>query len=301
MRCCSKHCNGRYRLWSLHYAELVRIHAAFKKLRTSELFAFILQESVILDTMDLLSVPFFILGAIIASFMAVIAERLYTGESWVKGRSRCNSCSRELSVLDLVPVLSWIVSQGRCRTCKAKVPVLYTISEATLGTLFLLAYVQIGFAPALIPFLLMLATLTFIVLYDLRHTIVPPMSSFLLIVFALLYALLASSSLQALGLTLMLAGVVSFGFFLLYALSRGRAMGLGDAPVAFALALVAGSASAIAGLLFSFWIGAVVGIFILVRTPKGHRMGIEVPFVPFLAAGYLLAYFTQWNPLLLTF
>jgi len=26
-------------------------------------------------------------------------------------------------------------------------------------------------------------------------------------------------------------------------------------------------------------------------------MGIEVPFVPFLAAGYLLAFFTQWNPL----
>jgi prepilin signal peptidase PulO-like enzyme (type II secretory pathway) len=26
-------------------------------------------------------------------------------------------------------------------------------------------------------------------------------------------------------------------------------------------------------------------------------MGIEVPFVPFLALGYLLAFFTQWNPL----
>ena len=25
-------------------------------------------------------------------------------------------------------------------------------------------------------------------------------------------------------------------------------------------------------------------------------MGVEVPFAPFLAAGFLLAYFTQWNP-----
>ena len=29
----------------------------------------------------------------------------------------------------------------------------------------------------------------------------------------------------------------------------------------------------------------------------GPRMGVEVPFVPFLALGFLLAYFIQWNPL----
>jgi prepilin signal peptidase PulO-like enzyme (type II secretory pathway) len=74
-------------------------------------------------------------------------------------------------------------------------------------------------------------------------------------------------------------------------------MGLGDAPVALALSLVAGT-NAFSGLLFSFWIGAVIGIGILALYPRGHRMGIEVPFVPFLAAGYLLAFFTQWNPLL---
>jgi prepilin signal peptidase PulO-like enzyme (type II secretory pathway) len=78
-------------------------------------------------------------------------------------------------------------------------------------------------------------------------------------------------------------------------------MGLGDAPVALALALLAGPGLALAGLLFSFWIGALVGIAILVSRPKGHRMGIEVPFVPFLAAGYLLAFFTRWNPLTITF
>lgn len=256
---------------------------------------------VILDAMDIIAVPLFILGAILASFMAVIAERLYTGQSWIQGRSMCNSCSRELTVLDLVPVVSWMVSRGRCRTCKAKVPISYTISEAVLGTLFVLAYATIGLTLALVPFLLALATLTFIVLYDLRHTIVPPTSSLLLILCAVSYALLSSGAAQPLGATLMVAGVIGLGFFLLYALSGGRAMGLGDAPVAFALATLVGSTLAIPGLLFSFWIGAVVGIMILVRAPKGHRIGIEVPFVPFLVAGYLLAFVTQWNPLLLTF
>lgn len=248
----------------------------------------------------LLLTAFFFLGAIIASFMAVVAERLYTGQSWIQGRSACNSCSRELGVADLVPVFSWLFSRGRCRTCYAKVPVLYAIGEATLGVLFALAYLKLGLSLALAALLASFAVLAFIVMYDLRHTVVPTIASTLLVILSLVYALLTSGGAEHLGQTLMTAGFIGFAFFLLYFLSRGRAMGLGDSPVALALALLTGGSLAIAGLLFSFWIGAVVGIGILVATPKGHRMGIEVPFVPFLAAGYVLAYFTQWNPLLLT-
>lgn len=248
----------------------------------------------------LLTFAFFALGAVLASFMAVIAERLYTGQSWVRDRSRCNSCSNVLSARDLVPVLSWISSKGRARCCGARVPAGYAVGELLLGMSFALAFHALGLTLPLVPFLFALTTLAFIVMYDLRHTVVPSVASTLLILFALAYAALYSGSLAHLGITLLVAGVISLGFFLLYFLSRGRAMGLGDAPVALTLGILVGPSLAIAGLLFSFWIGALVGIAILVSAPKGHRMGIEVPFVPFLAAGYLLAYFTQWNPLLFT-
>lgn len=247
----------------------------------------------------LIAFAFFALGSIFASFMAVIAERLHTGQSWVHGRSSCNSCSRTLTFVDLVPVLSWVGSGGRCRTCKAKVPAAYALGEIVLGTVFVLAYLMHGLTLPLIPLLLACTTLTFIVMYDLRHTIVPNGASSLLIIFTFLYAYARMGGGAQLGLTLMVAGSIALGFFLLYVLSRGRAMGLGDTPVSFALALMVGASLALPGLLFSFWIGALVGIAILVTTPKGHRMGIEVPFVPFLAVGYLLAFFTQWNPLLL--
>ena len=249
---------------------------------------------------DLLTIPLFLLGAIIASFAAVVSERLHTGQSWVRGRSACNSCSTELSARDLVPILSWLSAGGRCRTCSAHIPFAYTIGEAVLGTLFALAYLKLGLSIALLVLLGLFSVLTFIVLYDLRHTVVPTAASTLLVVLSLLYALLTSGGPEQLGQTLLVAGVIGFAFFLLHYVSRGRAMGLGDSPVALALALLTGGSLAFAGLLFSFWIGAVIGIGILVATPKGHRMGIEVPFVPFLAAGYVLAYFTQWNPLLLT-
>ncbi len=98
------------------------------------------------------------------------------------------------------------------------------------------------------------------------------------------------------ALSYITAGVIGLGFLLMHVLSKGKAMGLGDAPIALALSLMV-APYAFAGLLFSFWIGALLGIGILATRQGGPTMGIEVPFVPFMAAGFLLAYFLQWNPL----
>jgi prepilin signal peptidase PulO-like enzyme (type II secretory pathway) len=238
------------------------------------------------------------LGAMLASFAGVISERLYTGESWATDHSRCNSCGRRLGVLDLVPILSWLASRGRCRTCKASVPYRYALSEVGLALVFYAAAATLSAGPALVVFFATSFVLMIIVLYDLRHTVVPLPLSAVLIGLCALYAYLTTADLHALSLTFLIAGIIGLGFFLMHFLSGGRWMGLGDAPIALALSLLAGT-QAIAGLLFSFWIGAAIGIVILVRAREGHRMGIEVPFVPFLAAGYLLAFFTQWNPFIL--
>lgn len=239
---------------------------------------------------------FALLGAICASFVGVLSERVYTGQSWKQGRSKCNSCRETLQSRDLVPVFSWLIYRGRCRRCKVKLPIRYVFFEATLGILFALSYIYIGPGLPLLLFLLGLCVLDFIVIYDIRHTVVPNSASNVLIILALAFSLNTVGSPEVFFARLIVAAGISLVFFLLYTLSRGRAMGLGDTPVAFALSLFVGSA-AIPGVMFSFWIGAVVGVFILLSRKGGPRMGIEVPFVPFLAAGYLLAFFTLWNPL----
>ena len=238
------------------------------------------------------------LGGIIGSFAGVVSERIGTGQSWTRGRSRCNSCNELLTALDLVPMVSWVIQRGRCRTCKVKITYTYTLTELILGTLFLVGYIRYGLSLALAVFYVFLFLAAVIVLYDLRHTIVPFLLSLLLVCTGALFAVVTTVQLRELGVTFLIAGTIATGFFLLHVFSRGRWMGLGDTPVALAFSLLVGGAS-LSGLLFSFWIGAVVGITILVATPRGARMGIEVPFVPFIAAGYLLALFTQWNPLFL--
>ncbi|MFZ1988055.1 MAG: prepilin peptidase [Minisyncoccia bacterium] len=240
------------------------------------------------------SIFFGALGAILGSFSGVIAERMHTGEKWANDRSRCNSCSRTLRAADLVPVLSWLFSKGRCRECKSKIPARYLAFEIFLAIAFVFSYQMFGLSLSLFVFLSALVTLAVIVWYDLLHMIVPSLFSLLFVGFSLLFASLRFSDTATLGMVFMQAAGIAFVIFLFYALSGGRAMGLGDTPVALGLALLAGG-NAISGLVFSFWIGAVIGIFILFAHRKGTRMGIEVPFVPFLASGFLLAIFTGWN------
>tara|TARA_R110000824_G_scaffold401771_1_gene615687 strand:- start:371224 stop:371985 length:762 start_codon:yes stop_codon:yes gene_type:complete len=239
-----------------------------------------------------------LLGAVLASFVGVLAERINTGASWANDRSRCDSCSETLTARDLLPVLSWLLSLGRCRHCGSRVPLRHAVVEGATALAFFWAFYQFGITVHLGVFLVALLALLFVVLYDLRHTIVLMVPMGLFVLSALVFRVLETPDSQGVGLSLLLAGVCGSFFLAFHILSRGRAMGLGDAPMALGLSLLVGPAVVLPGVLFSFWIGALYGIAVLVSTPRGHRMGIEVPFVPFLALGFLLAYFTGWNPLL---
>ncbi len=243
----------------------------------------------------LIAIALAVLGAVLASFVGVIVERINTGATWANDRSRCDACARTLTIRDLLPVLSWLVARGMCRTCGARIPVRHAIVEAVTALAFVSAYSVVGLSAPLLLMCAGLLVLLFIVLYDIRHTIVSMRAVLIFTVLAFSYRLFITPEL--IGLSMLVAGCAGSVFLLFHLISRGRAMGLGDAPVVLGLSLLVGPLAVLPGVLFSFWIGAIYGIGVLVTTPRGHRMGIEVPFVPFLALGFLLAYFSGWNPL----
>ncbi|MFA5997895.1 MAG: prepilin peptidase [Candidatus Paceibacterota bacterium] len=241
---------------------------------------------------------FFALGAISASFVGVVVARLSTGQSFFSGRSRCDACDVPLAPAALVPILSYAAARARARCCGARISHSAPLAELALGGFFALTYITLGMTIAL-PF--MLASLVFLlalVLYDLQHQILPPalLGAFVFLSAATGFFLAPSrETFSSVALTALL---IAASLALIHLLSRGRAIGFSDAPFAFGLALLTGPA-AFAGFIFSFWIGAAIGIVVLFTRPIGSRMGVEVPFAPFLAAGFLLAYFTQWNPFIL--
>ncbi|MDP2855677.1 MAG: prepilin peptidase [bacterium] len=93
------------------------------------------------------------------------------------------------------------------------------------------------------------------------------------------------------ALTSAIAGaIVLFSFlFLIYVLSRGRAMGFGDVKLAILMGLMLGFSAGIVSLLLSFVVGAVVSLIIVLTTKK--KLKDAVPFGPFLALGVLAVFF----------
>lgn len=242
---------------------------------------------------------FFILGAVIASFVGVVVARLSTGVSIVLGRSQCDACGVALSPFALVPILSYLASRGKALCCGSRISPAAPLSEVVLGALFVLAYRAIGLSIVLPFSLIALSALLALVLYDLAHQILPAPILTLFVIVSAVSGFLASSSTPAFLSTLVVAFVLAACLAAIHFLSSGRAMGFADAPLTLGLALLVGPL-AFSGFVYSFWIGAVIGIVLLVRRPVGSIMKVEVPFAPFLAAGFLLAYFTQWNLLTLT-
>lgn len=79
---------------------------------------------------------FFLVGAIIASFLGLVIDR-FPEQSIIFPASHCDSCQTRLRPLDLIPIVSQVVHRFRCRYCKSSYPVWYSFFELSLGLLFL--------------------------------------------------------------------------------------------------------------------------------------------------------------------
>jgi leader peptidase (prepilin peptidase)/N-methyltransferase len=83
--------------------------------------------------------------------------------------------------------------------------------------------------------------------------------------------------------------LIAFPFAFFWLISSGRWMGLGDAKLALGIGWFLGFSLALSALVLAFWIGAVIGIS-LVLFSKKYKMKSEIPFAPYLVLGALLAF-----------
>lgn len=251
----------------------------------------------------------FALGTIAGSFINVVTLRFKTGLGLLGG-SFCFSCGKQLGWHELIPIVSFLLQAGRCRYCHSKLSIQYPLVELLTGLVFLLiaskTLTVFGASHILntLYYILIFSLLLAIAVYDIRHKIIPDsfVYAFVSLSLGLLLFKLWTSDVESLEL---LAGpILSSPLVLLWLISRGRWMGLGDAKLTLGIGWLLGLSSGFAALVLSFWIGAIVGLGVLlgryllrIRSKglflkdKNLTMKSEIPFAPFLALGTFLAFF----------
>jgi leader peptidase (prepilin peptidase) / N-methyltransferase len=226
-----------------------------------------------------------VLGAIMGSFLNVVAYRLPRRESLVSPASHCPSCGTPVRPYDNVPVLSWLLLRGRCRSCSARISPRYPLVEAGTALLCVGAVLTHSGAAAIALSVALVLVLVPAAAIDLEYRIIPNRLTAL----GALAALALGTGLDLSGEPeRLLAGVAAGGFLLLAALAYPGGMGMGDVKLAGVMGLFLGVAVAPA-ILVALLAGVLAGAAIVAR--KGAHAGRKtaVPFGPFLAFGGIVA------------
>lgn len=114
----------------------------------------------------------FFIGAIFGSFYLVMGTRLPLKENVITGRSRCDSCKKELKWYELIPLISYIIQLGKCRNCGKKISKEHLIMELATGILFLAGYLYFDISLKLGIYLIIISVALIIFVSDFKYMII---------------------------------------------------------------------------------------------------------------------------------
>lgn len=241
----------------------------------------------------------FIFGLMIGSFLNVVIARMDELETVVNTRSHCPKCKKDLAWNDLVPLLSFVLLRAKCRYCKEKISWQYPIVELATGLSFVGIYNYVFNQPmadqwrifVLVAYLIIVAFLVVLFVYDLRKLLVPDGIVLPAIGLALVFQVIAILYLPGYRLNwldLGLGVLIGAGVPALLSLpSKGKWMGYGDIGLGALMGIILGYPLAIVGMFLAFCSGGVIGSLLLVLGKK--KLTSAVPFGPFLMAATFAA------------
>ena len=227
-----------------------------------------------------------VLGAILGSFLNALIYRDKENMP-LSGRSICPKCKKTLSVLDLIPVFSYLFLLGKCSKCKRDIGIKYLFVELSAIGVFILSYVVYAEEIHLVIInALFLLFLIGIVARDIEDFIIPDTFSIILGIIAI-FILVAEDRLIE---SILLGPLFALPFFLLWFISDGRWMGLGDAKMALSIGWVA-TANLVLIFFLSFFVGLIiVGLIYLLSIKERGKLTLksEIPFAPSIVISFIV-------------
>ena len=237
---------------------------------------------------------FFILGAMVGSFLNVIIIRWPRGESFVSPRSHCPQCKKSIPFYLNVPVFAWVFLCGKSQCCKKPISLLYPFVELLTGVLFVFTYWMFGWSFYTLEMCVFVALALPCVFIDLKHYLLPDILTFpgmFLGVIGSFFSEIRTPMSSVFGL------ILGGGFFWLLSwlyekIRKKEGMGFGDVKLIAWLGALGGVWSLSFIVFVSSLLGALVGIFVIAFF-KGSR-DTALPFGPFLIfTGFLYYYFSD--------
>lgn len=228
----------------------------------------------------------FLFGLVFGSFYNVVGLRVPQKESIVQPPSHCTKCQRQLTALDLVPVLSYVFFGGKCRSCGNKIAWIYPVMELLTGLLFAFAYWQLGWSIEFIVALFFISLLVIIVVSDIAYMLIPNKVLLFFLPFLVIGRVLSPLTPWwdcAVG------AVVGFGILYSIAVISNGGMGGGDIKLFFLIGLVLGTMHTLLTLFIAAVIGMIVGLVVLTKNKQGRKT--PIPFGPSIALAAIIVYF----------
>ena len=242
----------------------------------------------------------FLLGASIGSFLNVLIDRL-PQEKKITGRSVCDFCQHQLSWYDLIPILSFFLLKGHCRYCRKKISFQYPLVEILTGLMFIfvfLIYVKNIQEISIWQNWLVILSLwgifsCFIVIFfsDVKYHLISVYILWALFGFSFFLKFYYHSTeiLKQFQIDIFSSLIVAFPIWLIYFLSKEKAMGLGDVYLAAILGFLLGWQKGFLALYISFVLGGITGLFLILFGRK--KLKSKIAFGPFLVVGAFLMLF----------
>ena len=208
--------------------------------------------------------------------------------SLVNPGSQCPRCSKPITALENIPILSFLILRGRCRHCEAKIPLRYPLVEALTAIMFVVTAWTFGFTYAAAAGIVLTAMLIPLIFIDIDEQILPDSITLPGIWLGLVvnsFGILTDLHSAIYGAV---GGYVSLwlvyhGFRLL---TGKEGMGYGDFKLLAMLGAWLGWQLLPLIILLSATVGAIVGIIILALGNKTRDT--PIPFGPYLCfAGWV--------------
>jgi len=226
-----------------------------------------------------------LLGLALGSFLLTVVDRHHAGRSWVKGRSQCEHCKRQLTWWELVPLMGFIILRGRCRSCKKRIAGWHLVAELLLAGLFIAVYLA-PFAlgrTSLVAHLIIVSALFTLFLYDIKYGELPDQLTVPMLVLALGWVVFSGGD----WVPALAAAALGGGFFLVqWLVSGGTWVGSGDSRLGALIGLLVGWPYIIAVLFIAYVGGSLIALVLLALKIKSAKD--RLPMGAFLVPATLL-------------